>query len=222
MGLLAGNKARHVARVDALEIASVLLRYPSEELIGALDAVGEVLGGIKGDAARATEGFLEHLRRTPLLELQRSYCEAFDFDRRASLHLSWYQYGDRRQRGVVLLRLKRAYQAHGFDADEGELPDHLALMLEFATRAPDGAGLALLQQWRASIELVRGALHERGRAWAPVLDLVIDQMPRLTGDVRAQIQQLLTDGPPGEDVGLEPFGDPGSTVITAQSEGACQ
>ena len=39
--------------------------------------------------------------------------KTFDFDRRASLYLTYHTHGDRRQRGLELVRLKRRYAEAG-------------------------------------------------------------------------------------------------------------
>ena len=63
----------------------------------------------------------------------------FDFDRRASLHLTYHTYGDRRQRGLELVRLKRRYAEAGLPLEGGELPDYLPVLLEFAALVPEAA-----------------------------------------------------------------------------------
>ena len=68
------------------------------------------------------------------------YVDAFDFSKQCSLHLTYHVHGDRRQRGLAMLKLKQAYRAAGFEPPGDELPDYLPLMLEFAALAPDDAG----------------------------------------------------------------------------------
>ena len=43
----------------------------------------------------------------------RRYVETFDFSRRTALDLTYYTHGDRRQRGLALLALRRRYDAAG-------------------------------------------------------------------------------------------------------------
>jgi nitrate reductase delta subunit len=64
------------------------------------------------------------------------------------MFLTYYSYGDTRKRGMALLRLKRLYAAAGLHLTEDELPDHLAVLLEFAATADPAAGKDLLQQHR--------------------------------------------------------------------------
>ena len=134
--------------------------------------------------------------------LQAEYVETFDFDRRASLHLTYHVHGDRRQRGIELIRLKRRYAAAGVELVDRELPDYLPVMLEFAAIAPV-EGRALLAEHRPALELVRARLHERGSRWAPVLDEVVEALPPLTRAQAHRARRLAEEGPPSELVGLE-------------------
>jgi nitrate reductase delta subunit len=136
------------------------------------------------------------------------YVDAFDFSKQCSLHLTYHVHGDRRQRGVALLRLKEAYRAAGFDPPEDELPDYLPVLLEFAALAPREAGLGLLEEHRVALELVRASLAQDRSPFAPLLDAVVAGLPRLGTAKLARVRRLAAEGPPHEEVGLEPFAPP--------------
>jgi nitrate reductase molybdenum cofactor assembly chaperone NarJ/NarW len=139
------------------------------------------------------------------LERQEDFVRTFDFDRRASLHLTYHTFGDRRQRGLELVKLKRRYSEAGLELRDAELPDYLPVLLEFAALDPE-RGEALLNEHRAALELVRARLHDRESRYAEVLDRLVAALPRAT---RAQIERArraAEEGPPAELVGLEPFG----------------
>jgi nitrate reductase delta subunit len=138
------------------------------------------------------------------LERQAEYVRTFDFDRRATLHLTYHTLGDRRRRGLELVRLKRRYAEAGFELDAAELPDYLPVMLEFAALAPE-VGEALLNEHRPAIELVRARLHERRSPYAELLDALVAALPRATKAQLAAARRTAEEGPPTELVGLEPF-----------------
>ena len=140
------------------------------------------------------------------LERQEEYCRTFDFDRRASLHLTYHTFGDRRQRGLELVKLKRRYGQAGLELSGSELPDYLPAMLEFAALDPE-RGEALLNEHRPALELVRARLHERESQYASVLDRVVGALPRVTRAQLDRARRAAEDGPPAELVGLEPFGE---------------
>ena len=191
-----------------LKAVSLLLQYPSEEIVLAAGAIEDAeLEGAGRRQREQVERFLGWFRSTPVSELQRVYVETFDFAKRQSLHLTYHTDGDRRQRGMALLGIKRAYAEAGLEVTDAELPDYLPLMLEFAALAPD-PGAALLSEHRIAIELVRSSLHDAGSPYALLLDAVADALPGLTARQLKRAQRLAADGPPHEEVGLEPFAPP--------------
>jgi nitrate reductase delta subunit len=192
--------------IHPLKLASMLLQYPSAELRDAVASLER--RDLEDPALGRLAPFLDWYRATPVTELQRSYVESFDFAKRNSLHLTYHTCGDSRQRGLALLRLKQAYAAAGLEVTDDELPDYLPLMLEFASLAPGPAGRDLLGEHRVAIELVRNSLRDQGSPWAPLLDLVGRSLPGLTRSQIARLRRLAAEGPPTEQVGLEPFAPP--------------
>lgn len=194
-------------RVEALKLASLLLQYPRADLREAARAATEL--EIDGRRGAELKRFCDWYAATPLTELQRMYVETFDFNRRCSLHLTYHLHGDRRQRGIALAQLKRDYRTAGFEPPGDELPDFLPLMCEFAALAPRDAGLELLERHRVAIELVRAGLRRARSPFAPLLDAVVAALPRLQPAKLARLRRLAAEGPPHEEVGLEPFAPPG-------------
>lgn len=182
------------------ELLSRLLDYPDASVFAVQP---ELLP--RGPARRAVERFAASLDGVALEALRREYVETFDFDRRASLHLTFHRYGDRRRRGIELVRLKRRYAEAGLALAEGELPDALPAVLEFAALAPE-AGAEVLAGLREPVELVRARLAERGSRYAHLLDAVAATQPRLTRAQAERVRRLAEEEPPDELVGLEPVG----------------
>ena len=189
------------------KLASVLLQYPTRALFDGLDE----LDAAARSAPRAARGhlaaFLAWLRATPPHEVAQHYVETFDLRRRSALYLTYYRHGDTRRRGMALLAFKTAYRAAGLEPDGAELPDYLPVVLDFAAVAPGGEDL--LRRHRADLELLRRALHEAGTPYARVVDAVCAQLPRLGRRDLLRVRAAEQQGPPAEDVGLEPFAPPG-------------
>jgi nitrate reductase delta subunit len=192
------------------KLLSVLLRYPDRRLV---DARRELAAAAAGNPP--LERFVGCLAASTQSELERRYVETFDLRRRSALYLSYYVHGDTRKRGMALLRLKRLYAAAGLELTSGELPDYLPLMLEFAALAPAGAGETLLREYRPSLELLRASLRDADSPYADVLDVVCGGLPRLTALEREHVRRLAQDGPPDEQVGLQPFAPP--EVVPAEA-----
>jgi nitrate reductase delta subunit len=191
------------------KLLSVLLTYPDARVAEARDELAEAVAALPRSPEKpALQRFLAHLADATPAELEAAYVETFDLRRRTSLYLTYYLHGDTRKRGMALLRLKRLYAAAGLELERDELPDYLPLVLEFAALAPDGAGEALLREHRAALELVRANLHEADSPYAEVLDAVCAGLPRLSALERNHVRRLAVDGPPDEQVGLQPFAPP--------------
>jgi nitrate reductase molybdenum cofactor assembly chaperone NarJ/NarW len=193
---------------ELFQIASLLLRYPSASALERDAEVGEAVAALPQRPRAPLERFLAHRREASPLDLEREYVETFDTRRRCTLNVSYYLYGDTRRRGVALLRLKRMYAAAGLVLDSDELPDHLPVMLEFAALAPPGYGEHVLQEHRVGIELLLLGLRGGGRPHADVIEVVSAALPRLGLSQSRAVRKLAAEGPPDEQVGLEPFAPP--------------
>jgi nitrate reductase delta subunit len=191
------------------KLLSLLLQYPDERMLSAREAIKDSVDELPGSFERdRIRRFLDYWLNTPPTQLQKEYVETFDLARRSALYLSYYVHGDTRKRGVSLLRLKKMYSAAGLVKEEGELPDYLPVMLEFSELAPAGYGERVLGEYRISLELLRRALAERRSPYVHLLDAVCHRLPRLNPLQRADLARLVTEGPPVEKVGLEPFAPP--------------
>ena len=184
-------------------LLSYLLRYPDDGLELARSEIGSLPAG---ETRSALELFVEALDDGA--DPCARYVATFDLRRQVTLHLTYYEHGDTRRRGVALLRLKRLYREAGLPPADGELPDHLAVLLAFAALAPDGYGEAVLSEHRPALELLRGSLHETASPYAHVLDALVAGLPALGVDDREELVRLAAEGPPQEAVGLEPFAPP--------------
>ncbi|WP_328470206.1 nitrate reductase molybdenum cofactor assembly chaperone [Actinoplanes sp. NBC_00393] len=188
-------------RARLFQLASLLLTYPDDELL----AAGPELRAA-ADGFPQIEEFLDWLLATAPIEVQRHYVQTFDLRRRSGLYLTYYLHGDTRKRGMALLVLKQRYRAHGLRLADGELPDLLPVVLEFAATVGAGDGEAPLRQHRQGIELLHAALSSTRSPYAAVLDAVCAVLPQLTDEDRAALAALAFDGPPVETVGLDAVG----------------
>jgi nitrate reductase molybdenum cofactor assembly chaperone NarJ/NarW len=190
------------------QAASLLLGYPDDDQRAHLPLLRDVTVGLPSVVAEPLRRVLDHLEATPAAAAAAAYVETFDHRRRCAPFLTYYTHGDTRKRGMALLRLKHAYRAAGTVLTDEELPDHLAVVLEFAATVDAVAGRRLLLEHRAGVELLRLALEEAGSPYAGVLHAVCATLPALDGDGLDAVRRLIVEGPPAEEVGLEPFGPP--------------
>jgi nitrate reductase delta subunit len=192
-----------------LRLLALLLDYPDEQLLAGRDEVEHVLAQLEPSPRRAgLAAFVNWLYATDRLALEQEYVASFDFSKRTTLHLSYYTYGDRRQRGMAMLGLKQRFASVGLPLVDGTLPDYLPAVIEYAALAPGDEGGEVLEQLRAGIEVVRAGLHEAASPYALLLDALVAGLPKLGRDARAALERLAAEGPPTELVGLEPFAPP--------------
>ena len=55
---------------------------------------------------------------------------------------------------------------------------------------------------------MRAGLHRAASPYALLLDALVAGMPKLSREQRAALEKLAAEGPPTEEVGLEPFAPP--------------
>ena len=193
--------------VSPYKLASLLLQYPTAALFDGLDQLDAVATGVSPRASR--DGFVQFLawlRATPRTVVAQHYVETFDLRRRCALYLTYFRYGDTRKRGMSMLAFKTAYRTAGFTPTDDELPDYLPMVLDFAALSPRGT--SMLRAHRADLELLHRALHQTDTPYAHVLDAVCAQLPRLGRRDTTLVERAWADGPPKEEVGLEPFAPP--------------
>jgi nitrate reductase delta subunit len=203
---LAGLPAARRGAVSPFKLASVLLQYPTAALFDGLGDLEAAAAGSPRAGREAFGRFLAWLRVTDPTEVARHYVATFDLRRRCALYLTYYRYGDTRKRGMAMLALRVAYRAAGFEPTRDELPDYLPLVLDFAALTPSGE--KLLRAHRADLELLHRALRQAPSPYADVIEAVSAQLPALRRRDLARVAQAWQDGPPAEDVGLEPFAPP--------------
>ncbi|MFE7116757.1 nitrate reductase molybdenum cofactor assembly chaperone [Streptomyces sp. NPDC057654] len=192
------------ARPAVHQAASLLLTYPDADGPARLAAVAETMSGLRGEPPAALLRFCAYARTAPAMELAARYVLTFDRSRRRTLHLTYYTDGDTRRRGASLARLKALYRDHGWQPGDGELPDFLPAVLEFAARCPR-PGLALLSEHRPAVDLLGHALESYRSPYADVLRAVRATLPAAAPADRAATLALARTGPPAENVGLDPF-----------------
>lgn len=182
-----------------------LIDYPTPELLLSVDRIDALVAGLPSAVREPLNRLTAHLRRLDIGELQRAYVETFDHTRKCSLYLTYFAHGDTRKRGVALVQFKQVYRRFGLELNDEELPDHLSVVCEFGASGDLAAAWRLLTDHRASIEVLRLALIERGSPWQDALIALSATLPSLGKDESTAIARLIEAGPPSEEVGLAPY-----------------
>lgn len=185
--------------------AAWLLWYPDERLGERLGDIREAIAELPASTRKPLQAVVTWLDEVGLETARRHYVDVFDMRRRTALYLSYWTDGDTRNRGYAILRFKQAYLASGFELGDEELPDHLAVVLEFAAIGNSLTGDALLVENRVGIGLMREALTKAESPYANVIEAVLATLPPMTAEIAERMAELARTGPPQESVGLDPF-----------------
>lgn len=189
-------------RAVAARAASLLLRYPDTEVLATLPTLRAALDELPATVAAPLRLVAEHRARTDQTSLASEYVQLFDFRRRCCLHLTYYTCGDTRRRGEALVGFAAAYRAAGLEVAGGELPDFLPAVLELA--AVQVSGWRLLRDHRIGLDLLAQALAAERSTYRHAAEAVLALLPPPGPSELAAAAGLARNGPPREEVGLEP------------------
>ncbi len=187
------------------QAASLLLAHPDADQDRRLDLIQTAITDLAPALRRPLAAAVDHLRSLPQIEASAQYAEVFDWKRRRTLFLTYYTAGDTRNRGMALLAFSDMYRAAGVIPPARELPDHLAVLLEFAATIDEGAGYDQLRKHRTPIDMLHDGLLRASPIYAGVIEAVSATLPPPTAADLKEARRLAMQGPPVESVGLEPF-----------------
>ena len=190
------------------QAAALLLGYPDADLLSRLPVVRRGVAELPAGVADPLLRLTDYLAAGAPTALATQYVGTFDLQRRCCLYLTYYAHGDTRKRGMALLAFSHAYRAAGLELAADELPDHLAVVLEFAATGDLAVADRLLSGHRAGLELLLLALREAGSPYADAVGPVSATLPALRGTDREAVLALAREGPPAEEVGLDPYSQP--------------
>lgn len=160
-----------------LRVLAHLLRYPDVEFRAHTGELEQALLSEKAlSASRLNElqALLRRLGSRPALDVESDYVELFDRGRRTALHLFEHVHGDSRDRGPAMIDLIQTYEKAGLYLDNSELPDHLSVVLEFASTQPPAQAREFLGEIAHLVRAIFSALLGRQSPYASVLAAVLE------------------------------------------------
>lgn len=160
-----------------LRVLAHLLRYPDATFRAHLQDMADAL---RSEAAlpptRLVElqALLQRLGSLPALQVESEYVELFDRGRSTALHLFEHVHGDSRDRGPAMIDLIQTYEKAGLYLGPQELPDHLPVLLEFASTQPPQQACEFLSETAHIVRVIFSALLKRQSPYASVLAGVLE------------------------------------------------
>ncbi|MEP1206224.1 MAG: nitrate reductase molybdenum cofactor assembly chaperone [Rhizobiaceae bacterium] len=158
----------------ALKITSLLLSYPTQQLI---DEIPQLIDALRESTlAKAQKDRLASLAKNigelDLYDAQERYVHLFDRTRSLSLHLFEHVHGESRDRGQAMVDLKEMYDAQGLEIEAKELPDHLPVFLEFLSTQSEDDARELLGQTAHILAFLRERLKKRKSIYAKAFQVL--------------------------------------------------
>ena len=201
---------KSTASPKTLRVLAHLLSYPDVTLRSHLSEMGDALHDERAlTAGRLIEldALIDRLRGGRSMDVEAVYVELFDRGRGTALHLFEHVHGDSRDRGPAMVDLIKTYEQAGLYIGEGELPDHLTVVLEYASTQPAAQAREFLREISHILQVIFSALLQRESPYASVLAAVLD----LAGE-RAQAVKI-PDEPAIDDSWAEPMAFDGCSTV---------
>ena len=160
-----------------LRALSRLLQYPDLELMEHLPEVAAALYEMPKLSKKVHLGLMEfvnNLEASDLMGSQENYVECFDRGRATSLHLFEHVHGDSRERGQAMVDLLQTYKEGGLQLSANELPDHLSIILEFASTLPLDQAKQFVGEMAHILNAVYSTLVARNNRYALLIAAAIE------------------------------------------------
>ena len=153
-----------------LKSVGLLLSYPDHQGQDRIALLTQVQEGLQAQAPftkarqKEVDALIASMLAAGPLQLEAEYVQTFDTRRNQSLHLFEHVHGDSRDRGPAMIDLTQTYIQHGLYLHEGELPDYLPVVLEFAATLDDTQAKGFLAEFAHLITALYSALvNQRSR-----------------------------------------------------------
>ena len=154
-----------------------LLSYPDTSLrdhLAEMTAALQRERALSADRLEELSALMQHLRGARAMDVEAHYVETFDRGRGTALHLFEHVHGDSRDRGPAMIDLLQTYEQAGLYLAPGELPDHLTVVLEYASTQPPAQARAFLRELTHILQAIFSALLRRESPYASVLAAVLE------------------------------------------------
>lgn len=169
----------HDHHTDSLQVLSVLLHYPDEDLLNGLDEIESRVADLpQSETKSAIQAFIRDLKTQPLIGAQERYTAVFDIDPATTMNVTYHAFGDNEKRAAALAYLQHNYEQAGWERITGELPDYLPMMLEFLSVCLQPERTAPVWQCLQGMPPLVARLEKK----APVYAALLQPIARMAAD----------------------------------------
>jgi nitrate reductase molybdenum cofactor assembly chaperone NarJ/NarW len=156
---------------------AAMLRYPDADFRAAvpeLRATFEAERALPKQRLVELDALLRQLQTMDPFEAEARFVDTFDRGRATSLMLFEHVHGDSRDRGPAMVDLGQMYERAGLLLAGDEMPDHLSVVLEFASTQPEKLAREFLGEMAHILNAIFSALRERENPYASVVAGVLE------------------------------------------------
>ncbi|MGP1629396.1 MAG: nitrate reductase molybdenum cofactor assembly chaperone [Giesbergeria sp.] len=161
----------------SLRVLARLLGYPDAPLRAHLADMRVALQeeqAVSAGRMLELDALIVLLGSKAVLEVEADYVELFDRGRATSLHLFEHVHGDSRDRGPAMIDLTKTYEQAGLFLGEGEMPDFVPVVLEFASTLAPRQAREFLAEMAHIFNAIFAALQQRESPYAAVLGALLE------------------------------------------------
>ena len=178
----------------SLRALALLLSYPDADMRSKLTDVMSVLSferALSPSRISELKKLSEQLQSLDPLEVESRYVETFDRGRSTCLNLFEHVHGDSRDRGPAMIDLSQTYAQTGLVLDPDELPDHLCVVLEFASTQTEDVAKSFLDEMAHILNSIFSALLKRESPYAAVIAAVLEMSGHKAQAVNIPIEESM-------------------------------
>lgn len=121
-----------------------VLRYPTEYTAQLARECADLLSTELPEAGESLRDFSAFLGGQPFERIEELFTSSFELNPVCYPYVGYHLFGDDHKRAAFMVKAKERLTAHGIQIEEGELPDHLPLLLEFAAEVDDDEAVGSL------------------------------------------------------------------------------
>lgn len=162
-------------QTDSLQVLSVLLHYPDDDLLSRLDEIASSADrSHSAEIKSAIQAYIHFLKAHAPIHVQERYTAVFDMNPATTMNMTYHAYGDNEKRAAALARLQHNYEQAGWERITGELPDYLPMMLEFLSICPQPEYTAPVWQCLRGIQPLVERLKKNEPIYAVLLQPIVN------------------------------------------------
>ncbi len=170
--------------MKVLKVISLLLSYPSQELIDDRAALERAVTEDTTLSEKAKQQLLDciaQLLSRHYMDAQEDYISTFDKGRYTSLLLFEHVHGESRDRGQAMVDLINIYEENGYELSARELPDFIPLFLEFLSCCEPAMAIEWLDEINRILALLEERLSQRDSPYAVLFTVLLSLVSAVEG-----------------------------------------